>query len=423
MSSNIRQAARSSENEGPEQEGRVTLPRVARSRLAIVFALAVALVGAGGFVAGSLIPRSQASQAFDDATPATVIAPVETRVVTERVSVQAQVSPGAKTEVVISDTTTTNEIPYVTQAGPSAGEEIASGALLVAVAGRPQIALQVMSPLYRDLTVGDEGSDVFAFESALAQTIGGDFDVDTTFTANTMDAADSLWDRLGYELPTAAQSQQPLDATAAATPLPTASAAPVGPVTAPYVDVHEIVQLSGPTANVVANAKLGDLAKADAPVATIVGPNAHIGGRVTVVNESLLTVGAEVMLTAPGVADEIGTVQMLGDFELPTEGDEDETAATTAGRDFDVTLPESWKSLPAGTPVQVSPTSEGTPVLAVPLVAIRGAATDPHVIVEESQSFPPGATVAVKVLDTGDGWVQINEDAGLVGGDRLRLAP
>lgn len=404
---------------------RVRLPSVARPRVALAFGLVVALVGAGGLIVGSLIPKSAASDALDDTLPATVTAQVETRVVEERVIIQGEVAQGVRTEVRLSGEGEPDQIPYITAGGPSAGQTLTSGSLLLAVAGRPRIAMHLTSPMYRSLRIGDVGADVLAFETALASLVSGDFDVDTTFTENTMLAADELWGDLGYELPTEAGESWLGPTTSTPSTPPSSTPAPTTHskrVEYPYVDVHEIVQQAGATSTVISTTALGALADPEAPLAVIASGMRSIEGRVTIVHEDRFAVGTQVRVLAPDRPEVIGTVTALEEFEL-TGGEGEDEEQQGAGRDVSISLPEEWIGMPEGTQVQVSPQSGAEAVLAVPLTAIRDAATNPHVVIGSASRFEAEEHVPVAVLATGDGWAHIDDDCGLVPGDSVRLTP
>jgi multidrug efflux pump subunit AcrA (membrane-fusion protein) len=62
-------------------------------------------------------------------------------------------------------------------------------------------------------------------------------------------------------------------------------------------------------------------------------------------------------------------------------------------------------------------------VLAVPLTAVHDASTDPYVVSSETAGFDRGERVPVQVLGSGDGWVRIDEESGLLEGDRIEVGP
>lgn len=81
------------------------------------------------------------------------------------------------------------------------GGRLQPGDLVVEVSGRPVIALPGAVPSYRDLGVGDQGTDVRQLRAALC-TVGtlrvGCQDAPDDFDAVTARAVDSLYQQLGY---------------------------------------------------------------------------------------------------------------------------------------------------------------------------------------------------------------------------------
>jgi hypothetical protein len=81
------------------------------------------------------------------------------------------------------------------------GGRLHPGDLVVEVSGRPVIALPGVIPSYRDLGVGDQGTDVRQLRVALC-TVGalsvGCQDVPDNFDGDTARAVDSLYQQLGY---------------------------------------------------------------------------------------------------------------------------------------------------------------------------------------------------------------------------------
>ena len=401
----------------PEDAPRVKLPRVARLKLAIVFASVTALIAAAGFAAGLLVPRSPAAEGLALTEPAPVNAPVELRVVEETTVAQGSVAPGRKTDVMYVPAEDPGVIPFVTATGVSVGTPVSSGSLVLAVAGRPMIALRVDSPLYRPLRVGDTGSDVLAFERALSALVPGDYDVDEFFSANSMSAAEELWETRGYALPTEEVAASSLPPTSTASPAPSQNTAPIR---YSYVPVTEIVQLMGNDVTVDSIAAVGDLAGAEEPLAQLSAASKEIQLNVSVVDEGDFIAGTAVVLSAPGVQDAAGTVLSIGELVIPDSSSD--TSGAPAGREATVALPDGWNALPEGTVVQMSPEGSSSPVLAIPLTAIRDASGSPHVIVDTATSFEAGERVDIGVLSTGSGWAQISE-VGLEPGDSVRITP
>lgn len=409
-------------------DARIRLPAIARPKTLIVCGLVVALVGATGFFVGIAVPSSAGLEEAATAPPPHVSAAVEMRSVTPPKMTQGTVSAGDVETVGFSGLNGSGVLPYVTQVAATDGSPVANGQLLLAVAGQPRIALRVSAPLYRHLHVGDTGTDVTAFEAALSAAGGEDFDVDDELTANTVAAAETLWESLGYELPTEAAvptpvaSAPPADAqqpqpSSAPSPAATASSPPSA-IEQPYIDVTQIVQLSTDTTTVVSISGVGDLASTEKPLATLSTSPRRIAARVTVLDEQAFTVGAPVNLRISGQADQQAAVSALGDFVVS-----DGSATSISGRDIYIDLPAAWVEVADETTVVVSTPDGGAAVLAVPLTAVRDAATDPYVVVEAATGFDGGERVPVTVIASSDGWAQIGDDAGLAEGDTVEVSP
>jgi hypothetical protein len=111
----------------------------------------------------------------------------------------------------------------ITRVPVERGDRIRSGDLLVEVAGQPTFALRTPFSGYRDLTVGDRGTDVTALKTALR---GSGFVLSRGDALNVADlsALRAFTRRRGYDLPSVAS--EPASEPASTTPPTTASTAP-----------------------------------------------------------------------------------------------------------------------------------------------------------------------------------------------------
>ncbi|KQQ21093.1 hypothetical protein ASF48_11160 [Rathayibacter sp. Leaf299] len=415
-----------------EPPSRVRLPAVVRPRALAVFAVAVLLVGAAGVALGASM---RSTSVVDDEAllaPPPVDAAVERRSIDPARMLQGAVDAGDTTTVAFRDAGGEDVLPYVTEVGTAAGAALVNGGLLLAVADRPRIALHVASPLYRDLRVGDEGKDVRAFETALKAVVPGDFDVDEDFTARTLAAAEQLWQRLGYDLPTrpgevVAPAPSPsapgpvatgAAVTTATTPPATATTPAIAAAPEAYIDVAQIVQLHADAVGVLTVLDVGAIAEAGAPLATLQTSPRRVVARASVLDADEFVVGTAVTLRASGRPEQSGTVATVGGFVAA-----DGTAQSVSGRDVRVDLPADWADLAEKSTVTLTTVEAGEPVLAVPLTAVHDASTDPYVVSSETAGFDRGERVPVQVLGSGDGWVRIDEESGLLEGDRIEVGP
>lgn len=114
--------------------------------------------------------------------------PAETKAEPEKAPAQAQ-PPSAERNV-------------VTHMFATKGAVLAAGTVLAEVSGRPIVAVNPGTPLYRDLVAGAVGEDVHALQQLLADQ-GYAVDVDGILDADTMNTAAYWYTQLGYTLPTA----------------------------------------------------------------------------------------------------------------------------------------------------------------------------------------------------------------------------
>lgn len=396
------------------------LPRIARPRALVGFIALVAVIGGSGFIAGkTATPSSVGSDAIASAAPPKVTAEVDRRVLDTPAQVQGTVQTGDLLTVPFSGLAGDGVLPVVTQVGVTAGGVVENGSLLIAVAGQPRIALRVTAPLYRHLHVGDVGDDVLGFETALAAAGGAGFDVDESFTANTLEAADDLWSDLGYRLPTEVSAVPASTMTSAPVPTPSAPPDPLSSVVPErFVDVTQVVQLPTDTVSVASIAAVGETVGSDRPLVVLQTSANRIGIRVAVLDEDAFAVGSAVTLRAAGMPDQTATIAHLGDF-TPADG----TSGAVAGRDAHIDVPAEWSTVKNGEKVIVTQASIGVEVLAVPLSAVHDASGKPYVVVDHATGLETGAHVSVSLGTVGDGWVEIPPDVGLAPGDVIEVTP
>lgn len=185
----------------------------ARSRtLLIVGGTAVIALGAGIF-AGTRITSpadAVARTAAPEASEVTV--PVEARTLNSEVVTRGDVTAAGAVDVT-PETGGLETPPIVTGQVPAVGAEIAEGAALLEIVGRPLIALAGELPMYRSLGPGMSGPDVEQLEVTL-QRLGLDpGTVDDEYTSATGNAVAELFERIGYEPPAPdPQAEAELDA-------------------------------------------------------------------------------------------------------------------------------------------------------------------------------------------------------------------
>lgn len=178
-----------------------------RLRSLLVVVLGSLVFAAGGYGAALVL-----APARDDAGPppeaAPVTADVERRRLDSTLVVRGDAAFAAPEELVVRVGV---ELPVVTGTPLRVGDTVASGDVVVEVAGRPVIALPGRLPPYRDLKVGDVGPDVAQLESGLT-ALGLDVGtVDDELTDATAAAVADLYERVDHTPPAEAEAPEPAE--------------------------------------------------------------------------------------------------------------------------------------------------------------------------------------------------------------------
>ncbi|MEJ3747873.1 peptidoglycan-binding protein [Actinomycetes bacterium KLBMP 9797] len=168
----------------------------------LVVAIGSAVLSTSGLVASTFVRSPQQTAASARAPqPSLITAVVERRVLESTLVTRGQVAPATTIEV--SPVTAQGAtIQVVTAVRVRPGDEVQTGRVLLAVSGRPVIALAGAVPAYRDLKPGDSGPDVRQAQTALRRLgleTGGDRA--GVFGPGTKAAVRRLYARLGYDVP------------------------------------------------------------------------------------------------------------------------------------------------------------------------------------------------------------------------------
>lgn len=186
---------------GADPPSRAGAPRLDRRRALLLGALGgAAAVSAVGLLSPRFI-RSPQQVIADTAAPppTTLTAPVTRRIVRSTVnlrgSVAAAVSAQATPAAVDADAVVTGLMVRV-------GDTVSACTVLAEVSGRPFIAFPGATPAYRDLRPLDEGKDVNQLQAAVTALGYACWDRWGTFGSGTKHALTSLYQDLGYPVPT-----------------------------------------------------------------------------------------------------------------------------------------------------------------------------------------------------------------------------
>jgi peptidoglycan hydrolase-like protein with peptidoglycan-binding domain len=168
----------------------------------LTLATVVALLVGGAYWAGTKATSPAALARHNAAAPRTVLtSPVVLRRLTEALTVQGVVGPAQIQNVDFGPVTVAGAQPIVTQPPLRRGSVIANGSLVAQVAGRPVFALAGSTPMYRELTLGDQGADVAQLQDDLAALGFLSSDQSGVFGSSTMLAVRAFYRGAGYSLP------------------------------------------------------------------------------------------------------------------------------------------------------------------------------------------------------------------------------
>ncbi|MEV0263126.1 peptidoglycan-binding protein [Streptomyces sp. NPDC050617] len=193
-----------------------------RSGQLSVVVTAVALVGAGGWFAGSRMQSpadAAAAHRPPEAGPVTVA--VERRSLTARVVAQGTVEFASSRGVTLAGPVGSpdsgagdaggggNVVQRVTKA-PAAGAEVREGDVLMQVSGRPVLVLRGTVPMYRTLGPGASGEDVTQLQRALVRLGFTPGSANGTYGQSDAAAVSRWYKSKGYRAmePTVADKQQ-----------------------------------------------------------------------------------------------------------------------------------------------------------------------------------------------------------------------
>lgn len=442
------------------------LPR--RQRVVLWVAVVSALLSTTGLVASSFVKSPQ--QVLADSAPpeaAPVTAPVERRVLASTLVTRGTVV--AATSMEVTPVVAGAGAQVVTAVHVKPGDEVTGGQVLVAVSGRPLIALPGEVPAYRDLKPGDSGPDVEQLRATLS-ALGFPTKGDKAgyFGARTKAAVRGLYARIGYDAadtggPGGRADRQALAAAAAAVdaarsavqamqrriaagetappnelPLPDQlnqlkaalsaaqrAEAELIATTGTMLPLSEFVFVPSFPARVTAfSAKVGDAVRA--PLITLSAGQLGVRAKLRPDQAGLVKPGMRVKLTSETLGqDAEGTVTSVG--ELTSDVEQNQTGGATRSPPYhpatvtpSTALPAQWADLD----VRVSITSARTetPVLVVPLSAVSAGA-DGRTTVSVVGSDGRLTRVEVRAGVSGDGFVEVTPVGGdLHEGDRVMVS-
>ncbi|NUR31426.1 MAG: peptidoglycan-binding protein [Catenulispora sp.] len=424
-----------------DKEALTASPGQGRRRALLIIAGGAGLLSAGG-MAGAFFVRSPEQQRAEASPPTrtTLTSPVERRVLASTVVTRGLVGAARQIEATPSAAQGAG-IVVVTAVRTKVGSTIRAGQVLLAVSGRPLIALAGVLPAYRDMRPGDSGDDVRQLQAALA-ALGHPTGPDRKgyFGSGTKRSVRELYGRAGFTpadtggpggrgdkaalraaedavshaAQALAEAQSRLSAGQGTTAeVQTAKAvlararddrAELIATTGPMVPMAEVVFLPDFPATVVRlTAKVGDVVTA--PLVTLAAGQLGVAARIAPDQGDVLRTGMAVEITSETLGTRArGVLESLGEVTTDSGAGQAAIPYVPAWVKPDEPLASKWNGLD----VRLTITSAQTQgkVMVVPISAIS-AGSDGRTTVTVLQSDRRTRRVEVRAGVSGDGYVEV----------------
>lgn len=390
----------------------VGLSRISRRWLVVLLAVTAAMSAGVGLLAGGIFGRSEIIRPEDSMADVPVYAKVENRIVDDRLAFSGVIKSGPAVPIQID---LEGQEPIVVRQTLQAGEALKWGDLAGVVSGKPYFVLPGPLPLYRDLSLGDEGDDVSALQRALMQVGYLSYETGRMDSA-TMEAASSFFASEGFTLSsgrkTAVKNHQVEPSATPESPALDDSKTPE--VTIPF---RQLIVLPVASTTVVSSLEVGQKVTAESPLARFQAEDNFVEFIAEVQQAGFLKTGQEVSVR---VVEKLvtGRITSVGPFTDVGNGQR-------AGHAVMVE-PTNRADLALLTPnLSVTVAGQGTAeqALAVPLSGIRQDAEGTYVLrssPDDRASKVSATRVPVTVLRSGGGFAAVSGD--LAQGDEVQIS-
>ncbi|OFI39419.1 hypothetical protein BIU82_13895 [Arthrobacter sp. SW1] len=289
------------------------------------------------------------------------------------------------------------------------GDTVTPGELLAVVSDRPLLVLPASVPLYRDLFLGDTGSDVTALQHALTD-LGYSSNISGTFDASTQAALEAWYEAVGQTAPFGS----PVSASGpdSETSSPAQSEATAPQTQGVVFRWREFVQIPRDSGRIASMASVGTVLGEDGVLARLTIADDTIVARADLLQADAFSVGSLVTVRAGSNTADL-KVTSLSAFK-----DGDPGQNLIPGKDLVIALPPGAKGFSRDQSVTITSGKEASKSLAVPLIAIRQEQGAAFVEVETPEGLK---RVEVEVTAQADGWAGIAENKDLPVTTRVRL--
>ncbi|MBX9394247.1 peptidoglycan-binding protein [Streptomyces sp. TRM72054] len=417
-----------------------------RRRWTVVAACSAAVLSAGGVYAAQWVQSPAEAAARTRAPkPSVITAPVVRQVMRNTIVFRGSFSDGrtvsaAPTSVAVTQPAA--QQPHallITGVFARAGQRVGAAKPLVEYDARPVFALPGTLPMYRDLTMGEEGKDVAQLQKAL-HSLGWVTGSDPSgrFGVGTAAAVKRLYAAMGYAAPvtTSADTTSATEQSGSATQgTESAASRRSEPKATTMLPASEVVFVPSLPARVVSvPVHMGDAVKG--PVVTLARGDMTLTGFLDPSERGLISTGmkADIFSEATG-AHTGGTVASVGALVTPGSGlvtpgsGKDEPDDSPAGPQTDsayvpvrIEGSGNWDKRFADQDVRVTITAAATSraVTAVPEAAVAAGA-DARTTVTVVTASGAQRVVPVTTGVSADGLVQVTAARGhtLRAGDRV----
>lgn len=434
-------------------------------RRAFIYMCAGAGLLSIGGVIGAAFVKSPEQLRAETAPPdrSLLTAPVEKRILASTVVTRGTVDAAARVDATPATVPGASTL-VVTALAVGRGDTVRAGQVLLAVSGRPVIALQGEIPGYRDLRPGSDGQDVVQLQEALRRLghyRGGDRQ--GRFGPATKAAVSGLYQRVGFAVPdTGGQegkgdraallaaadavtaARRALDAAKARLANPSVAQAPgdLSPeqqvkdaeamlsravsnqddlvaTTGPMFPLSELVFVPAFPARVVGlTAKVGSAVSA--PLISLAAGSLGVRLRMPPEQAGLVAVGMSAILVSETLGKQASAkVESVGPLVTPQAATEGQSATPHMPVTLtpDEELAAEWNGLDVRVTIVAAQT--GAEVLVVPVSAVSAAA-DGRTTVTVMSGEVLDQRIEVRVGVSGDGFVEINPVGGeILPGDRV----
>ncbi len=394
-----------------------------RRGLTILVILAVvAGAAAAGWTAASRIKSpAQIAAETEPPPPSLITVPVEEIVIANDVVTRGTVRFDQPESVSASEVALDGVTAVLTEM-PHVGDEFVEGDVLYEIAGRPAFVLQGDLPLFRTVTIGDEGEDVLQLQTALNR-LGFEIDqLDGVYGYETEHAVKAFYEEHGYEpiqptdeakeaYRTAKEAYKLAKDKVTREKLAKAKAALAAP--APETEF-----LFFPTFPIRVDSVLkerGDVA--DGEIMQVSGSRLAIDSSVKVAEAEYVEVGAPVTIEL----DRLG-VSMEG--EVSFVADAPGTNEVAPDRVYVEIIPgevrEDLNNTNVKITIPVASRSTSGPVLAVPAAALSATGSGDTIVTVQDGDDATHTVTVLPGLSTAGGMVEVTPlDGDLEAGDRV----